>query len=311
MKNKIVIWKYDWVPTLIIIILIFSLVFIFLRSEKSRNKLPNELNTKKTKSKNTETLKSTQTIHQCKIINLKNQEDIDRERAEQNLSSYSYKVLYDHNPNNKVPALKTITVKILEKKLLPCNRYNENYCQISNDTLWTIAYPVEWKLYRIKRRIEPDTYEINYYDLKFEHQSSYFYLKETITLGGSPLIIPYQAWLNLSKNCNDRFFIDSNNEESYICYGNLINCAAKIEGDSVGSLNINTFYKSIISVNSSIQNNETLIYGWYIPSINFEKENKALGSRVYSLSEDFYSNDEKFISELKKIYLQLKNRSRT
>ncbi|GAB4219371.1 MAG: hypothetical protein Fur009_5240 [Candidatus Microgenomates bacterium] len=68
---------------------------------------------------------------------------------------------------------------------------------------------------------------------------------------------------------------------------------------------INYYYKSFIKINSKIQPGETLIYDWYIPSINFDREKQIGGLRAYVFSDNFYSNDEKFISELKKIYLSL------
>lgn len=156
----------------------------------------------------------TPTIYQCPVINQKTQEDIDRENSEKNLSSYSYEENYPPYQKGEKPTKKIITVKYLEKIPLTCQYYDENYCQLKNGDKWTIKYPKSWQLYRIKKQIFDNYYNENdneskpltFYDLKFEKDSSYFYLEEGITLGGQPIIIKNYEWNYLKKYCDFNFY---------------------------------------------------------------------------------------------------------
>ncbi len=251
----------------------------------------------------TQTVKKT--AFNCPILKNKTQQDIDYENAEKNLSSYSYKEYLPNINSNEKPLEKIITVNFLEKKLLPCKKYDENYCQISNKNLWVIKYPKEWQLFRIKKEINSNNYSLIFYDLKFEYKDSYFYLKEIGTLGGQPIIIKNNQWKDYLQNyCDKPFFTDKNKTNYYICDGGVLDCAAYINNNyDVGK--IKKYLKSFVSENSSIQKEETLIYDFYIPSINFEREENPGIRLAYVLSSDFYSNDENFISELTKIYSSL------
>ena len=180
-------------------------------------------------------------------------------------------------------------ISILEKKLLPCESADEQYCVISNTTnrsAWNIKYPKAWKLYRIKRNVTEtrfeDTYTNEFYDLKFEYQSSYFYLRESTTLGGNPIMLSDSQWAHLRNFCPDKFYTDTDKRDNYVCSGNIIGCSRNIEGDKRIIYSLNNFYKSFISTNSSVQNKETLIYDWYIPSLNFEREEFVGALRIYT-----------------------------
>lgn len=257
----------------------------------------------------------TPTVYICPTIDHKTQEDIDQENAENNLSSYTI-IKNIENPYPDKNTTKQIDkITILEKKLLPCESADEQYCNISNTTnrnAWNIKYPKLWNLYRIKRKVSEtrfkNTYENVFYDLKFEYKSSYFYLRESTTLGGNPIVLSDAQWAHLRNFCTNKFYTDSNKNEDYICSGNIIGCAGNMKGDKEIIYPLNNFYNSFISTNSTVQPKETLIYDWYIPSLNFEREELVGALRIYTLSDNFYSNDEQFISELKKIYLSLQKK---
>lgn len=256
-------------------------------------------------SNNSSIEKPTPTIYQCPVINQKNKEDIEAEKAENNLSSYNYQEnIPGSKPNEFLKRI--ITENFLEKKLLPCQYYDENYCYIKNNNLWIIKYPKNWQLYRIKRQVLDNYSEdrLIFYDLKFENGSSYFYLEEIITVGGNPGIINREQWDYLKKYCQNMFYTNDNFDENYICYGNVLGCSGNMKGYFDKNYSINSYYKSFIQINSKIQKDEVLIYNWYIPSIKYENDNK-IGLRAYIFSKNFYSNDEKFISELKKIYVSI------
>ncbi|MCS6956660.1 MAG: hypothetical protein NZM02_02335 [Patescibacteria group bacterium] len=246
----------------------------------------------------------TPTIYQCPVINKKTEEDIAEENAEKTLSSYNFQ--------EKYPIEQNVTVKIIEKILLPCEKYDENYCLLKNGNQWKIKYPSKWKLYRIKKQIFNDRSSENnngyYYDLKFEDGSSYFYLKESIILSEQPIVNTQNQWNYLKKYCPHMFYsISINDFEHYICYGNILNYSLNAKGCFNEKYFINSYYKSFIKVNPKTQK-ETLIYDLYIPSIKFEKieNNKNIKElRVYDFSSNFYSDDEKFINELVRIYLSL------
>jgi len=108
----------------------------------------------------------------------------------------------------------------------------------------------------------------------------------------------------LSKFCPDKFYT-TDKTNNYICSGNIIGCAGNMEGDKRIIYPINNFYKSFISTNSTVQNKETLIYDWYIPSLDFERQELFGASRIYTFSNNFYSNDKEFIDEIKRIYIDL------
>lgn len=257
----------------------------------------------------------TPTVYICPTTDKKTQEDIEQENAENNFSSYIVKENIENPFPDKNTTVQIDKIDILEKKLLPCESVNEQYCKISNTTnrtAWNIKYPKTWKLYRIKRKVSEtrfeNTYTNEFYDLKFEFQSSYFYLRESTTLGGNPIVLSDAQWSHLSNFCTDKFYTDTDKRDNFICSGNIIGCAGNMEGDKRIIYPLNNFYKSFISINSTVQNKETLIYDWYIPSLNFEREEFVGALRIYTLSDNFYSDDDQFISELKKIYLSLQGK---
>ncbi len=249
----------------------------------------------------------TPTIYICPTKDKKTQTDLEVETAENNLSSYEIKEMVESSGQNTNGTVeRTTIVDILEKKLLPAQAYDDSYSQISNQTgenSWTIRYPKEWKLYRIKRKQTQKDFEsqpLEFYDLKFEHLTSYFYLREIVTMGGQPIALAENQWEQLKKSCSVSYSNTSNGGKNYICSGNVIACAGNMEGDRRILYPINSYYKSLLFVNGSS------IYDWYISSLLFDRNlsgERAL--RVYTLSHNFYSNDEQFISELKKIYISL------
>lgn len=245
----------------------------------------------------------TPTPYICPTTNQKTQADIDQENAENNLSSYTIKV----DPDGNIPE-RIYKISILEKKLLPCESVDEQYCKISNGT-WTIKYPKAWNLYRIKRHYDMVTISTStdYYDLKFEYQSSYFYLKESATMGGQPIIISDASWEQLRSFCPDNFYTDSTKKtKSYLCSGNVTGCGVNMDGYRSVIYPLNSFYKSFIDIGDDVpeyKSDRTSIYNWYIHSLDFGREKLTAGGRIYTFSDNFYSNDEQFISELKKIYI--------
>lgn len=306
---------------LVTLYLIFLMIFIVLNILIKIGFLLNlyqNYSLKKSSSINTPSQiipNSTPTIYICPKTDQKTKEDIDQENAEKNLSSYTIKENLENPYPDKNTTEQIDKISILEKKLLPCESRDEQYCTISNTTnrnTWSIKYPKAWKLFRIKRKVSEtrfeNTYENVYYDLKFEYNSSYFYLRESTTLGGNPIILSDAQWSHLSNFCSDKFYTDPDKNEDYICSGNIIGCAGNMEGDKRIFYPLNNFYNSFISINRSVQPNETLIYNWYIPSLNFEREEFVGALRIYTLSDNFYSNDKQFISELRKIYLSLQGK---
>jgi hypothetical protein len=200
----------------------------------------------------------------------------------------------------------------VEKILLPCQLFDDNYCQISNKETnkpWMIKYPKKWNLYRIKRIDSSQDRVINYYDLKFEYKDSYFYLREYGTLGGQPVILKDNEWLTIRDYCFENIFNDDKSGNNIIlCYGNLIGCAGNIQGDIKNKYSINKHLKSLLTINTELQEGDVLIYSWYIPALKFgrrEPIDGILSLRVYALSLNFYSNDQEFIDEIKRIYIDL------
>lgn len=191
----------------------------------------------------------------------------------------------------------------LESKLLPGEAFDKKYNQITNTNKsaryrWIILYPNHWKLYRIKRLDQH-----LYYDLKFVDGESFFYLREIIIIGGNPIIVSTNQWHGLRQDCT-QFFINSNKSELYLCPGNFVDCVGKISSNNVGNA-INSYYHSFISANDTLQKNETLIYDLFIPSINFERPDYEGGLREYTFGDNFYSNDNQFLTEMEKIYVSL------
>jgi len=255
----------------------------------------------------------TPTIYNCPTTTSKTQNDIGLEKAENELSTYSQVEVIRDGWKEKT------SITYLAKEFLPCESFDEKYCQITNKTNrepWIIKYPKEWKLYRIKNRKviergEGASYSKEQYDLsdlKFEYRDSNYYLREGITLGGQPIMLSQFQWKNIQKNCEEPYYKSTDNYDYYICPGNTEACM----GDTSSGFSyskkinvINTAYKSFLMVNESADN-DPLIYGGYIPSLNFEREEFKGALRIYGMSDNFYSNDEQFISELKKIYMSLR-----
>ncbi|MBW7960226.1 hypothetical protein H3C65_01890 [Patescibacteria group bacterium] len=237
----------------------------------------------------------------CPTVETKMQSDRVEEEAENNLSSYEIKERYSNTEE------KILKVEILEKKLLTPQPYNELYSQISNkkeDPDWVIKYPKEWHLYRIKRRVtekKEGAISQEYYDIKFEYFDSYFYLRESITLGGQPIILTENQLKQLERYCETPFKKTANGRKNYLCPGNIMNCL--INDYKATTHPINLYYKSFLSANGFS------IYDWYIPSLLFDRNlSNERALRIYTLSNNFFSNDKKFISEIERIYITLQEK---
>jgi len=253
----------------------------------------------------------TPTIYNCPVTDKKEQSDSEREKAEREFSIYSQEEIIHGDTKMKT------SITYIAKELLPCEPFDEQYCQIinkSNRETWTIKYPKKWSLYRIKNKKtveygEGESYskeQHDFYDLKFEFNDSYYYLREGITLGGQPLMLSQTQWKNIKKSCAEPYYKSTDNYNYYICPGNTEACIGDIESGHGYSNKINTInlaYKSFLLVNEDYVGNDIMIYGGYIPSLNFEREELKGALRIYDMSNNFYSNDEEFISELKKIHI--------
>lgn len=68
------------------------------------------------------------TTYNCPIRTIKTQKDIDLETAENNLSTYSEDQFFGEEWKERT----SITYKA--KELLPCDSFDEKYCQITNET---------------------------------------------------------------------------------------------------------------------------------------------------------------------------------
>lgn len=260
------------------------------------------------------TIVPTPTIYNCPVTEKKEQSDSDREKAESNFSIYSQEETIYGDTKMKT------SITYIAKELLPCESFDEQYCQITNKTNrepWTIKYPKKWNLYRIKNKKiveygEGESYskeQHDFYDLKFKYKDSNYYLREGITLGGQPLMLSKTQWENIKEKCEKPYYKSTDNYNYYICPGNTEGCI----GNTSSGLNnsnkihvINTAYKSFLLVSAVNLGDDVTIYGGYIPSLNFEREEFKGALRIYGMSDNFYSNDEEFISELKKIHISLR-----
>ncbi|GAB4219370.1 MAG: hypothetical protein Fur009_5230 [Candidatus Microgenomates bacterium] len=100
---EVVIWRNSWINNLFIFSIIFSLLFEIIMINKQNSS--NHLNKIKEKNKiivnNRLHPTPTPTIYQCPVINEKTKDDLEKQEV--------------------------------EKKLLPCDQYDENYCQLKNN----------------------------------------------------------------------------------------------------------------------------------------------------------------------------------
>jgi len=305
MLNKIIIG---------ITIILFGIDLIFLSSiffkKRKENSVPAITNNSAPTIATSQS--SIPTPYICPNVNEKTPTNLEEENAEKNLSSYSYIEKVDSVTPGQPKEDKKITVEILEKTLLSEESFNNKYNQIANPLEkngWLIKYPRQWKLYKIKRRVSENmdngySSVKDYYDLKFEDRDSYFYLREFITLGGQPIILTDSQWLELNKNCGDAFSTE-NNYQFYLCSGGVIDCAGNMEGYEGIFYPINSYYKSLITINTISEKPDVLIYGKYIPSLDFDRSKFIGGLRAYTLASNFYSNDSQFIFELQRIYTEL------
>lgn len=115
-------------------------------------------------------------------------------------------------------------------------------------------------------------------------------------------------WTNIQEHCEKSYYVSIDNYNYYMCPGNTEACIGDTSSGLSSSNKVNTLnsvYKSFLLVNEGVSGEDVLVYGGYIPSLNFEREEFKGALRIYRMSDNFYSNDEQFISELKKIYISL------